>query len=41
MPVRLENGDWIYPSTQLKPLEKGYEDLSVSPDFYINIQRIK
>lgn len=41
MPVRLENGDWIYPSTQLKPLEKGYEELSVSDDFYINIHRIK
>jgi aminopeptidase N len=41
MPIRLENGDWIYPSTQLKPLEKGYADLSVSPDFYINIHRNK
>jgi aminopeptidase N len=43
MPVRLTNGDWIYPTSEWKKLKKGSSasalEITPDPNFYINVKR--
>jgi aminopeptidase N len=42
MPVKLTNGQWIYPTTseqKIKSSSKNFKDVGVDPNFYVNVKR--
>jgi aminopeptidase N len=42
MPVKLTNGDWIYPTTseqKIKSSSKNFKDVGVDPNFYVKVKK--
>jgi hypothetical protein len=42
MPVKLTNGQWIYPTTseqKIKSNSKNFKDVTVDPGFYVGVKK--